>query len=94
MDKDPTQEAGVHDASEIEMDAADSAAANEARKKEREQIAKTEGRFVFVLRMLVLVVLVASAIGVSMGVYLYTTNQEQQEFHTKFDSDAAKVLES
>ena len=63
-------------------------------KEEREEIAKQEGRVVFVLRMIVMLVLVASAIGVSLGVYFYTTNQEEESFQQNFDADATKVLES
>ena len=66
----------------------------DAKKKAGEQLAKTEGEVVFILRVLVIVVLVCSAIGVSMGVYQYTSNQEEDEFQNKFDSDATKVLDS
>ena len=62
--------------------------------KDREVIAKQEGRFVLAFRMLVVLVLVVSAIAVSIGVYLYTSNQETEAFEVKFDSDASKILES
>lgn len=95
MKQDNTPEEAFHDDNDV-LDMEDSGFLSNAsdKKKEREEIAKTEGKLVFVLRVAVLVVLVVSAIGVSVGVYQYSSNEEESHFEDKFNSDANKVLES
>jgi len=59
-----------------------------------EEIAKRETQSVFYLRMLVLFVLCAAAAGISVVVWLTTSNAEQEEFETNFHGVALKVLTS
>jgi hypothetical protein len=68
----------------------------EAPKKEEIEsaIAKRESKAVFRLRILVGLTLLLATVGVSVGVYYYTSVSEQVEFEEKFDSNADKVLES
>ncbi|CAB9523055.1 Receptor-type guanylate cyclase gcy [Seminavis robusta] len=66
----------------------------QSNQEKREEIAKSESKAVFWLRMLVLFLLACSAIAVVVAVYLYMSNQEEREFETKFENDATKVYES
>jgi hypothetical protein len=59
-----------------------------------ELIAKKETRAILWLRLAVVVVLVTSIIGVSLAVYSYTKESEQESFENQFQNDATKVLES
>jgi hypothetical protein len=62
--------------------------------EEQEEIAQSETKAVFWLRMMVLLVLILSAVAVSLSVYFYTSESEQNEFETQFNSDSVKVLEA
>jgi hypothetical protein len=57
-------------------------------------IAKRESKHVFQLRILVGCTLVMTALGVSLGVYYYTSHAEQNEFDEGFDASAEKILEN
>jgi hypothetical protein len=62
--------------------------------EEQEEIAKSETKAVFWLRLAVMLVLTLSALSVALTVYFYTSGSEQDEFETQFTSDSVKVLES
>jgi hypothetical protein len=57
-------------------------------------IAKQESKAVFRLRILVGVALLMATIGVSVGVYYFTSTSEKKEFEERFDANADKILES
>lgn len=65
-----------------------------ARSQQREKIAASESKLVFWLRMLVFLLLICSAIAVVVGVYLYLSDQEEDEFERKFESDSTKIFEA
>lgn len=62
--------------------------------KERDVIARQEERAVILWKLVLVAVLVVSAIAVSLAVSSYISNQQKIEFHSAFDADAEKVLES
>jgi len=57
-------------------------------------IAKAESNAVFWWKLIVLSVLLASALGVALGVYLYTTDSETNDFEEQFNNDAIKIFEN
>jgi flagellar basal body-associated protein FliL len=63
-------------------------------KEKHEAIATAETNAVFRLKIVVISFLVASAIGVALAVYYFTSNAEENEFEEKFQDHAAKVLEA
>jgi hypothetical protein len=63
-------------------------------KEKQEEIAEGESKAVFWLRVLVLCVLVISTVSVVLGVYFYMSGAEEDEFETKFNSDAHKVVKA
>lgn len=66
----------------------------EKTKNEKLAIAQAEDKAVNWLRLLLLIVLVASALGVSLAIYFYIIDQEDDDFKTQFISDAQKVFET
>jgi flagellar basal body-associated protein FliL len=62
--------------------------------KEEAKIAAAETRAVFRLKIFVISFLVASAIGVALVVYYFTSNAEESDFEEKFQDNAGKVLEA
>ena len=60
----------------------------------REVLARGENRAVAWLRVLVFFVLVVTAILVSVGTYLYTRNDEEEDFENDFSVNAAKLIEA
>jgi hypothetical protein len=56
-----------------------------------ELLAKKETRAILWLRLAVVLVLVTSIIGVSLAVYSYTKESEQESFENQFQNDATKV---
>ena len=60
----------------------------------REVLAKQENKAVAWLRVLVFFVLLVTAILVSVGTYLYTRNDEEEDFEHDFSANAAKVIEA
>jgi class 3 adenylate cyclase len=63
-------------------------------KEKQEEIAESESKAVFWLRVVVLCVLVASTLSVVLGVYFYMSDAEEEEFENKFNSDAHKVVKA
>lgn len=59
-----------------------------------ETLVKAETRSVSILRLAVISVLVLTAAVVSAGVYLYTHNEEVDNFTSSFDDSALQVIES
>ena len=57
-------------------------------------LAKAETRSVSILRIAVISVLLLTAGIVSVGVFLYTRNEERTNFTTHFEDSALQVLES
>jgi hypothetical protein len=57
-------------------------------------IAKRESKAVVRLRILVGLALIMAAVGVSVGVYFYTSIAEQDEFEQRFYASAEKIFES
>jgi hypothetical protein len=74
------------------------AAAQTAHEKAEEHVKKViathESKAVLRVRVLFFMVLAASAIGVALGVYFYTSDVEDNEFRNQYESDAAKILQS
>jgi hypothetical protein len=69
--------------------------AHESLKSElKETIAKRESTAVFRLRIVVGIVLIVATVGIAVGVYHYTFNIEDDEFHERFHASADKILES
>jgi flagellar basal body-associated protein FliL len=62
--------------------------------KDESKIATAETKAVFRLKIFVISFLVASAIGVALVVYYFTSNAEENEFEETFQDNAAKVLEA
>jgi hypothetical protein len=59
----------------------------------RPNIAKQETKTVRTFRIVLIVALVASAAGVAVAVYLYTTGNERVQFEAAFQVNSIKVLE-
>jgi hypothetical protein len=59
-----------------------------------EAFATVETKAVFWLKLTVLGVLVASAVGVALTVFYYTSNAESERFEDRFSGDATKVFEA
>jgi hypothetical protein len=64
------------------------------REQERSSLASHENKAVGLLRVIVFIVLSITAAMVAIGVHRYTTNDQQSNFETDFDANAAKLLES
>jgi hypothetical protein len=62
--------------------------------QERRTLARHENKAVGMLRVIVFLVLSIAAAIVAMGVYRYTANDQQSNFETDFDANAARLLES
>jgi hypothetical protein len=58
------------------------------------QIPSAENNLVFWIRVIVVAVLVVSTVSVTLVVYFYTSNTEQDAFEEQFISDSLKVFES
>jgi hypothetical protein len=69
-------------------------AQDKAEEHVKKEIAKHESKAVLRVRVLFFLVLAASAVGVALGVYLYTTDVEDNEFRNQYESDSAKILQS
>jgi hypothetical protein len=74
--------------------------ANHKKKKQKscqtdyETLVKTESKYVSVLRALVLVLLLVTATLTSVGVYLYTSNEEKQNFEVGYQANAERIMAS
>ena len=62
--------------------------------QERQALAKKENEIIFWLRLAVFAILILTNIVVAAGVYLYTQNDQQDEFNDQFQAHASKVLET
>jgi hypothetical protein len=66
-----------------------------AAKMERKQLAAMETKIVFWLRILCCAILMSTAVVVSLGVYFYTKNDEEEDFKHVYDaSSAERVIQS
>ena len=65
-----------------------------AAKLERQQLAKQETSAVFWIRIIYFVILVSTAVLVSLGAYLYTARDEEEDFQHAYDSSAERVIQS
>jgi len=63
-------------------------------KRNTEGIAQAETVRVFWFRILLLTTLLISTVVVSVSVYLFVENAEDEEFKSQFNSDSDKVLDS
>jgi hypothetical protein len=59
-----------------------------------QQVARRERRYIFYLRVLVAFVLVVVAVCVSLAVFFYSRNKEQDDFERQFAHQAIKLLDS
>jgi hypothetical protein len=59
-----------------------------------ETLVRKETKAVNVLRVLVLVLLLGTATLTSVGVYLYTANEEKQDFEVGYQVNAERIIES
>jgi hypothetical protein len=93
MEIDPNDDSSV-DLSQGEVD--DEVRAREMAEEGevREVLASQENRAVAWLRVLVFFVLVVTAVLVSVGTYMYTRNDEEEDFEHDFSANAAKVIEA
>jgi hypothetical protein len=57
-------------------------------------LARKETKVVHVLRVLVLLLLFVTATLTSVGVYLYTSNEEKQHFEVEYQFNAERIIES
>lgn len=55
---------------------------------------RREGRFVWVLRLLLITLLCACLVGVAVAVFRYTSDQEQELFEDRYLDNAEKVLQA
>jgi hypothetical protein len=62
--------------------------------EEDDLIGKQETAVVTRLRLVLLFVLAVSAVGVASTVYAYLKSIEESAFHTQFDDDSAKILQT
>ena len=69
-------------------------AQQEALSKQKKSLARQETRAVSFLRPLVLCSLLLTATLVAVGVYLYASNDEQEEFESAFEIHANEIIES
>jgi class 3 adenylate cyclase len=65
-----------------------------AAKMERKQLAARETKIVFWLRILCFAILLSTAVVVSLGVYFYTKNDEEEDFKHVYDASAERVIQS
>ncbi|CAB9505095.1 natriuretic peptide receptor 2 [Seminavis robusta] len=63
-------------------------------KEERETLAKKESQAVSIIRIVVYLVVILVAVTVSLLIYFYTKNDQQQDFEVGFAAYAMKVTES
>jgi hypothetical protein len=68
--------------------------ANKECETDYKTLAKSETKAVGVLRVLVLVLLFVTATITSVGVYLYTSNDETQKFESGYQANAQRIIES
>ena len=61
--------------------------------KERQTLARTEDKAVRSLRILVVLILFITAVLVSVAVYFYTSNDEEDDFEVEFAAQAARIME-
>jgi hypothetical protein len=59
-----------------------------------ETLARKETKALNVLRVLVLVLLLVTATLTSVGVYLFTSNEEKQNFEVEYQANAERIIES
>lgn len=59
-----------------------------------EKLAKSETRSVSILRIAVISALALTAAVVSVGVFLYTRDEERHNFHSVFEESASQVIDS
>lgn len=66
----------------------------EEKKEESKALASQESHVVNWLRVAVFLVLSAAAVVVSLVVYRFTSNDQQDDFQTEYDAYATKVIEA
>jgi hypothetical protein len=91
---DPNDDSSVEDLSQGEVE--DEVRAREMAEEGevKEVLARQENRAVAWLRVLVFFVLLVTAVLVSVGTYMYTRNDEEEDFENDFSANAAKVVEA
>jgi hypothetical protein len=103
----PNQEPGSHGRSSREIEEPRPDARNDSQKRSAnhknnqescephcETLVRKETKYVSVLRALVLVLLLVTATLTSVGIYLYTSNEEKQNFEVGYQANAERIMAS
>jgi hypothetical protein len=92
--QDPTAFPGSRESGESRVDGALRKRANKECETDYKTLARRETKVLNALRALVLVLLLVAATLTSVGVYIYTSNDETQKFESVYQANAQRIVES